>query len=142
MFVGKAQQRGYVYVVVRVCSVCPYVYVSHNEYKGGRAMQAKSVFLLFSALAVSQPTIAAVCNEKVTKVITHQDGNIYFQTDKTCSGAWCMINWGTAEKNKQGYAMLITAKTSGASIDFQWPALNNCSLFNSFSASPEFMGMY
>ena len=79
------------------------------------------------------------CLESVASVIAHQNGNFYFQSSLGCQG-WCQINWGSAEKNKGAYAMLLTAKASGKKMIFGWPALSSCSAAkNVIYSSPDYM---
>jgi hypothetical protein len=70
------------------------------------------ITLLFAcALAPTQSAKAeAMCTEKITKSILHSNGQVYFQTDQTCSTNWCQINWGSSANNKNGLAVLLSAK--------------------------------
>ncbi|MBC7489452.1 MAG: hypothetical protein H7240_05135 [Glaciimonas sp.] len=61
------------------------------------------------------------CLERVTRVILHSNGGVYFMVDTTCTTTWCQINWGTAEKNKLAFSMLLTAKVTGKPLKFYWP---------------------
>ncbi len=95
-----------------------------------------------AALYTPHATAGVHCTEKVTMAILHQNGDIYFQTDNTCSAHWCQINWGTPEKNKNGLAMLLSAKLSERPLTFYWGSLNACSEKNPVYKSPEYVMMY
>lgn len=44
--------------------------------------------------------------EKITRVITHQDGNVYFSTTNKCKNAWCMLeptSWTHPSGTGNGY---------------------------------------
>lgn len=79
------------------------------------------------------------CTEKISQAILHENGDIYFQTDNTCNGAWCQIKWGTPEKNKNALAMLLSAKVADRSITFYWNGLTTCSEKNPVYTSPGYM---
>ncbi|MCR9664450.1 hypothetical protein [Vibrio parahaemolyticus] len=78
------------------------------------------------------------CTEKISTVILHQNGNVYFQTDKTC-GSWCQIKW-TSEKDKdRAFSMLLTAKTANQAVRLYWNDLSSCSEKNVTYQSPEYI---
>jgi hypothetical protein len=79
------------------------------------------------------------CTERISQAILHENGDIYFQTDNTCNGAWCQIKWGTPEKNKNALAMLLSAKLAERPITFYWTGINACSEKNAVYASPGYM---
>ncbi len=102
-----------------------------------RQFIAPSLAALF--MCISSATNAAThCTEAITRAILHAGGGIYFTSDKTCSN-WCQINWGTSEKNKNGYAMLLAAQTSARTITFYWPNVEACTEVNATYASPDYM---
>lgn len=81
---------------------------------------------------------AAGCVETVTEVITHANGNVYFNTNQTCR-AWCQVNW-SAEAAKKAYALLLQAKATSAPVLFQWHAIASCAASANASAnSPDYM---
>jgi hypothetical protein len=84
---------------------------------------------------------SALCTESVINVIVHTNGNIYFMTDKTCSGNWCQLNLaaGNASVNKSAYAMLMTAMTTSKPISFQWDVISDCTQQNAIYTSPAYM---
>ena len=59
-------------------------------------------------------------SETITLVIVHEDGNVYFTTNKSCPG-WCRINpaW-SGDRRKEAYAMLVAARVSGNPMSFFW----------------------
>lgn len=91
------------------------------------------------SVTISPVTHAAThCTEAVTRAILHANGGIYFTSDKTCPN-WCQVNWGTGEKNKNGYAMLLAAQTSARTITFYWTNIAACNEVNATYASPDYM---
>ncbi len=101
-------------------------------------------FLAASAFCLSFGNIAhasALCTESIVNVILHTNGNIYFMTDKTCSGNWCQLNLkaGDVPTNKNAYAMLLMAKAMSKPINFQWDTVTDCTQQNPVYASPAFM---
>lgn len=79
------------------------------------------------------------CAESVTNLIVHSNGNIYFQTNLTCSSNWCQLNWSNSNLVNQGYAMLLSAQISGKAIVFDWPNIASCGVQNIIYASPSYM---
>jgi redox-sensitive bicupin YhaK (pirin superfamily) len=97
--------------------------------------------LLIAALLIALSPIAKAathCTETITRAILHLNGNIYFTSDKTCPN-WCQVNWGTSEKNKNAFAMLLAAQTAARSITFYWPSVSECTEVNATYASPDYM---
>lgn len=95
--------------------------------------------IAMSLMATSSGAYAAAeCFENITHVILHANGNIYFNTDKTCSQTWCQINWSPAA-NKNAYAMLLTAQTTGRSVRLYWTNLASCTDLQPTYASPDYM---
>lgn len=81
----------------------------------------------------------ATCTEKVLNVTIHNNGSIYFMTDKTCSQAWCQLNWvWDAKLMDRGYAALLTAKSTGSDVVINWTSINNCTTQNPGNASPTY----
>jgi hypothetical protein len=74
-------------------------------------------------------------------VIVHQDGAIYFATDKACSNGWCMLNWASPTLVNQGYAMLMTAMAQGKLVYLAWDNMPHCNSVNAANASPDFMAL-
>ena len=105
-------------------------------------MKSKLVVIVVStALSLSLTMMkahAVACTETVINLIVHSSGNVYFQTNATC-GNWCQINWSTEAANKNGYAMLLTAKTTGKTLTFVWPNLSACNVSNVTYASPDYI---
>ncbi|OWQ87007.1 hypothetical protein CDN99_20145 [Roseateles aquatilis] len=82
------------------------------------------------------------CTEKIRSAILHENGEVYFETDNTCNGAWCQVAWGTSERKKNALAMLLSAKLAERPVTFYWPTLNACSEKNVVYASPGYMVLY
>jgi hypothetical protein len=94
------------------------------------------------AAAIGSSAIAGVtCTESVRSAILHSNGNVYFLTDQTCNGAWCQIEWGTSERNKNALAMLLLAKATSKPISFYWSNLGSCSQANPVYTSPAYISM-
>lgn len=95
--------------------------------------------LLMSFAGAAQA--AVLCTESVVNVIVHTNGNIYFMTDKTCSGSWCQLNLagGDVAVNKSAYAMLLTAMTTAKPINFQWDVITDCTQQNAVYTSPAYL---
>jgi hypothetical protein len=92
--------------------------------------------ILGSAAAYADVT----CNETVTMIYMHSNGNVYFTTSSTCS-SWCEISFGTAAANNQAYAMLLSANAQGKTLYFDWPNLTSCSSQNQTYAIPGWVGL-
>ena len=86
----------------------------------------------------SEAQAGASCNEHVTSIIVHSNGNVYFMTDQTCSTSWCQVNWTTTDK---AYAMLLTAQAQGKTIYFYWDTVSSCSSTNPVYASPAYFSI-
>ena len=93
------------------------------------------LFLSFNILA------DVPCNEKITQVITHGNGNVYFKTDGSCSDGWCFLDWNNREAIEAGYSLLLTAKVSDSFVQIQWPDIDSCSEKNVSFAVPRWMGI-
>jgi len=104
-----------------------------------RAVAAAVVVVATASLHAPLASAGVHCTEKVSLAIYHQNGDVYFQTDNTCSTGWCQINYGTAEKNKTGLAMLLSVKLAERPITFFWSGINSCSEKNVLYASPGYM---
>lgn len=95
------------------------------------------VLMLFSLSVLAD----VPCHEKITQVITHGNGNIYFKTDSTCSDGWCFLDWNTREAIEAGYSLLLTAKASDSFVQIQWADIDSCSDKNVTFAVPRWMGV-
>ena len=91
--------------------------------------------------ATSLAMAGTTCTENIKSAILHSNGNIYFTSDQTCATAWCQINWGTEEKNKKAFAMLLLAKATSKPISFYWSNLNSCTEVNPVYSSPAYMSL-
>ena len=107
-----------------------------------KARHAVWAVAVTTALALVSGTASAYigCIEKVTSVIMHSDGLVYFATDHTCSAGWCQLAW-TADATTKGYAMLLSAQAQGIAIYFAWDNLASCTTPNALYASPDFMAI-
>lgn len=81
------------------------------------------------------------CTERVTSVIMHSNGSVFFTTDHTCTAGWCMLNWSSADAINKGYAMLIAAEVQGGSVIFAWSTISSCSSVNPVYSSPDFISL-
>lgn len=95
--------------------------------------------LALACLSVESANAGVTCTETVTNVITHSSGAVYFQTDKTCAGAWCQLSFANDAANKNAYAMLLTARTTGKQLTFTWVNISSCTAANPLYASPDFI---
>lgn len=105
-------------------------------------MRARSLLMVIAGLMFGSAASAGVyCTESLLSVIAHDDGNYYFKSDKTCQSAWCQIAWGPTDgvRNRNGYAMLLTAKASERQVMFFWPNITSCTQANATYASPSAM---
>ncbi|MFL6660262.1 MAG: hypothetical protein ACJ8GW_19405 [Massilia sp.] len=101
--------------------------------------QLLSAIIAASLMATTGSAFAAAeCIETITHVILHENGNIYFNTDKTCSQTWCQLNWNAAA-NKNAYALLLTAQTTGRTVRLYWANLASCNDLQPTYASPNYM---
>lgn len=106
-------------------------------------MAKKNVFYvsLMSLLTVLCPSLssaAASCEEVITSLVMHSNGQVYFKTDKTCTVDWCHLNWGDTDRINRGYAMLLAARSTERPVSFYWAGLSNCSSTNPAYASPDY----
>jgi hypothetical protein len=108
-----------------------------NLRRQGDHMNVKKALAIGAGLLCSCNSFAGVyCTEGIYAAIVHADGSVFFRTTETCPG-WCQVNWGTDLKNNRGYAMLLTAKTTGIDVEIFWPNLTSCSQDNPTFASPD-----
>lgn len=104
-------------------------------------MKLKKIMLQISVTALafySQVAGAVACYEKVTAVISHSSGKIFFKTDKTCPEAWCEVS-GNSDYVKQSYAMLLLANSTNRTVLFAWNNLPSCSDKNPVYSVPDFL---
>lgn len=83
----------------------------------------------------------AGCSEKITAVILHQNGNVYFKTNKVCSSFWCQIKYPEGDALNRTYSLLLAARTSDKNIQFYWGNLNNCEEKASVYESPKYLSL-
>ena len=95
--------------------------------------------LTLACLSMQSANAGVSCSETVTNVIVHSNGAVYFQTDKTCAGAWCQISFASESANKNAYAMLLTARATGKPLSFAWANISACTASNVVYASPDFI---
>lgn len=98
-----------------------------------------SILIACLSVSIESANAAAMCTEKITKTILHANGQVYFQTDQTCSANWCQINWGAPTNNKNGLAALLSAKLAERPLSFYWPNITSCDEKNVTYASPEYL---
>ncbi len=89
----------------------------------------------------TQNVFAVSCIEKVSKVVAHGNGEVYFNTTETCVNSWCQVNWTVGDSKKTALATLLTAKSTNADVVFQWPNLGSCDNQNPVFASPDYFIM-
>ena len=77
----------------------------------------------------------------VASIILHNNGGVYFKTDKTCSpgSVWCIINYSDAKQIDRAYSALLAAQASMKKITFYWPNLSSCSDINNNGARPDYL---
>ena len=98
--------------------------------------------VLGMALALASGAAAAAdCYETINNLIVHSNGNVYFKTDQSCTGAWCQLNW-SATATKNGLATLMAAQAQGRKVLFTWPAITACTQQNATYASPDYIQLY
>jgi hypothetical protein len=105
------------------------------------AVNCKVLLILTASLISDLAFASADCAETVMNVISHSSGQVFFTTDQTCPANWCYLNWSTPDAIKNGYAMLLSAKTSGKRVSFRWNSISSCSTVNAVYASPDFMAI-
>lgn len=81
------------------------------------------------------------CTETVTQAITHNNGIVYFKTDKSCSAGWCSADYANGEVVKRSYALLLAAVASGKTVDFYWPNASTACAVQATYSIPEMMGI-
>ena len=81
---------------------------------------------------------ATDCYEIITNLVVHSNGNVYFKTDQSCTGAWCQLNW-TATAVKNGLATMMAAQAQGRRVLITWTAITSCTQQNVVYASPDYI---
>ena len=92
-------------------------------------------------LMIIFPSIASAgvdCSERVNHAILHQNGNVYFTTDKTCPN-WCQIKWTNDGDKDRAYSTLLAARVTQKNMTFYWASLNSCDDKNATYTSPSYM---
>lgn len=92
-------------------------------------------------LCATSANAAINCTEQVTRLITHKNGGVYFQTNKTCSQHWCKIDFPDEVQVTRAYSTLLTAKITQKNINFVWSNLGSCEEYNETHVSPEFFSI-
>lgn len=101
----------------------------------------KNMLLLTAAMTMTgissnaSATTDYCFNETVNQVILHSDGNIYYTTSHTCH-SWCKIDptWN-ADMQDRAMSMLLTARTAGKTLSFQFSELTaGCAVVPVFSS--------
>lgn len=102
----------------------------------GAALFSVGIFAASAAPALADIT----CTEKITALIAHSDGNIFFTTSGTCQTSWCELGWGgNITLLNQAYAMMLASVTTGQPITFDWPSVSTCTSQNAYQASPTYI---
>ena len=95
---------------------------------------------LFSVFLITPVKAGEYCyNETIGYLITTST-EIYFTTDKSCSG-WCQVNasWSTDQKNR-AYSQLALAHSTGRTITLFWPAASTaCESLPTYSVPAYFL---
>lgn len=93
-----------------------------------------AVALVFS----SSSAFAITCSETVKSVIVHQNGNVYFTTDKTCPN-WCGLVWTSADSVSRAYALMLSTSAVPRKLVFAWTTISSCSEVNELYAVPSWV---
>jgi len=104
-------------------------------------MKIIKAILSAGILFISSQAYAVNCAEKVTNVIAHSNGQIYFQTDTTCAANWCQLYWSDAKMIDRAYAALLTALTTDKTVVFEWNSLTSCTSQNQVYAVPGYVAL-
>lgn len=101
------------------------------------------IFWFFMFCLFSSNSFAINCTEKITSITSHNNGNIYFNTNKVCKTHWCILGsqlWDTPDKLKNGLAVLLTAKTTASDVQIEWDAtVTDCTTEITQYATPIFI---
>lgn len=96
----------------------------------------KSMLMVGLAMAAPNAIAAVSCSERVTAIIPHKDGHMFFNTSQT--SGWAKLDWADDVRKDRGNAALLTAFTTGKTVEFYWPNLGSCSTRNPNYASPDY----
>lgn len=85
-----------------------------------RLLLCLTVLLVTSSIAGGYRT-----GDKITKVINHENGNIYFQSEISCAASWCLVNpsWN-ADQKKMAFSQMLFAKATGSAVTLFWYEYN------------------
>ena len=104
----------------------------------------KNMLLSFSVLMSVNISAGINCSDKITSVIAHSNGNIYFNTENVCSAHWCVLGqekWNTSDKLKSGLSTLLSANAQKREVIIEWDAsvVPSCDTVLSEYATPGFI---
>ena len=100
--------------------------------------------LLTSLSLIASNVYATNCPDKITDVVVHSNGNIYFNTQNVCSAHWCVLGtekWNTSDKIKAGLSILLAANAAKQDVVIEWDSADvpDCSTVVSDYATPGFL---
>ncbi len=96
----------------------------------------KRILLLLSFVLTINVQAGVYCTEDITQLITHENGKVYFKTNKTCMNGWCHLDWSSQDQIDRAYSVMLAARMSGNALVFYWRDLESCSEINVTYASP------
>lgn len=74
---------------------------------------------IFTLMTLSMSSLSATdCSEKISSVILHENGEVYFKTSSTCTDTWCHINWSTTDAKNRACSSMLTARTTDRPMTF------------------------
>ena len=56
--------------------------------------------------------------ENITKLVIHQDGKVYFNTDKVCADTLCTLDWENDSQINRAYSAMLTSVTTERALTF------------------------
>lgn len=82
----------------------------------------KKLLILAALFIAAQSANAWVTcgDDKITSVVWHNNGEIYFNTAKKCPNDWCMINSTSYDQKKMAYAAMLSAYENDFPVSVLW----------------------
>ncbi len=93
---------------------------------------------LAQVTASSSAPAGVHCHEKITTLIYHDNGNVYFTTPAVCKN-WCQIGAAGEDARNRAFSLMLAAKTSDKRVNIYWRGHPSCSTVIATYAKPEYI---
>ena len=109
-------------------------------------MFKRILFVLIMILLITSNAYSISCVDKITSVIAHSDGNIYFKTSTVCRYHWCVLGkekWNTSDKIKSALSVLLSANATQKNVVLEWDStiVPTCTTALDEFATPAFISI-